>query len=153
MNRIENKKTDFSKSYYINDKKNNKEKIERLKKNLINYFKNAAKGKGEDNAWTVFKDFQSLLKGKGYTKGFVDCSARSTNEYKHKQNLAYLCNRYYSPVIKNFFIDKGVDIDEDEWALSELIQWMFRSCIREIKPINMYIPSSRMRNLLIKWLE
>ena len=53
LNRIENKKTDFSKSYYINDKKNNKEKIERLKKNLINYFKNVAKGEGEDNAWTV----------------------------------------------------------------------------------------------------
>ena len=50
-------------------------------------------------------------------------------------------------------IDKGVNIDEDEWALSELIQWLFRSCIREQKDINIYIPSKRMRSLLIKWLK
>ena len=71
----------------------------------------------------------------------------------HEEKLCYLWNGYYSPVVKDFFIEKGVNIDEDEWALSELVQWMFRSCVREIKPINMYIPSSRMRNLLIKWLE
>ena len=103
--------------------------------------------------WSTFLNYKTILGGKGYTKGFVDCSARATNEYRHKKNLAYLCNRYYSPVIKNFFVDKGVIINEDEWALSELIQWMFRSSIREQKNINIYIPSKRMRDLLMKWLE
>ena len=56
-------------------------------------------------------------------------------------------------MIKNFFVDKGVVINEDEWALSELIQWMFRSSIREQKNINIYIPSKRMRDLLMKWLK
>ena len=48
---------------------------------------------------------------------------------------------------------KGVSVDEDTWALSELIQWIFRSAIRENNEINVYIPSERMRNLLIEWLN
>lgn len=151
LNNIGDETNAFSVSWL--NKNKDTQVMKRIKNNTVNYFKNITKSKSEFNMWTTFLDFKTILGGKGYTKGFVDCSARATNEYKHKQNLAYLCNRYYSPVIKNFFIDKGVDIDEDEWALSELIQWMFRSCVREIKPINMYIPSSRMRNLLIKWLE
>ena len=39
------------------------------------------------------------------------------------------------------------------YALSEMIQWIFRSRIRNNEDINIYIPSSRMRNLLIEFLE
>lgn len=35
-----------------------------------------------------------------------------------------------------------------KYALSEMIQWIFRSRIRNNESINIYIPSSRMRNLL-----
>ena len=55
-------------------------------------------------------------------------------------------------MINRFFTDKRVKIEEDVWALSELIQWLFRSAIRENKEINLYIPSSRMRSLLKEWL-
>lgn len=48
---------------------------------------------------------------------------------------------------------KDVNIDEETWALSELIQWLFRSAIREENEINLYIPSKRMRNLLQEWLR
>jgi hypothetical protein len=44
-------------------------------------------------------------------------------------------------------------INEDEWALSELIQWLFRSAIRQKEEIELYIPSERMRKLLIEWLN
>ena len=151
LNNIGNETNAFSVSWL--NKNKDTQVMKRIKNNTVNYFKNITKSKSEFNMWTTFLDFKTILSGAKYTKGFVDCSARATNEYKHKQNLAYLCNRYYSPVIKNFFIDKGVNIDEDEWALSELIQWLFRSCIREQKDINIYIPSRRMRNLLMKWLK
>ena len=151
LNNIGDDKYSLSKSWYI--KADKKELMKQLKNNTYNYFRNVAKSKSKLNMWTTFEDFKNSCKGKGYSNGFVACNARATNDYKHKQNLAYLCNRYYSPVIKNYFIDKGVNIDEDEWALSELIQWLFRSCIREQKDINIYIPSKRMRNLLMKWLK
>lgn len=127
--------------------------IKRLKSNTVNYFINISNTKSKDNMWTTFNDFESALKGKGYTKGFVQCNARATNEYRHKKSLAYLCNRYYNPLMKNFFIDKGIEINEDIWALSELIQWIFRSRIRDDQPISLYIPSLRMRKLLIDWLK
>ena len=103
--------------------------------------------------WTTFEDFKNKCKGEGYSKGFVACNARATNNYKDRTTCAYLCDRYYNPVIKQFFIDKNVTIDEDTWALSELLQWIFRSAIREHKEINIYIPSKRMRELLLKWLN
>ena len=101
----------------------------------------------------LFKDFKNQVKGKGYTKGFIPANARATNLYKDKINCAYLINMYSNPMILKFFKNKGVNINEDDYALSCLIQWLFRSAIRENKNINLYIPSSRMRNLLKKWLQ
>lgn len=42
---------------------------------------------------------------------------------------------------------------EEQFALSEMIQFIWRSAIRDNKPIKLYIPSVRMRNLLEKWIE
>lgn len=150
LNEIGNDKFALSKTWY--NKANKKELMKTLNNNIVNYFKNIVKGKSKLNMWTTFQDYRTTLQGKGYTKGFVSCNARATNDFKEKTNLAYLCNRYYNPIIKQFFIDKKVTVNEDIWALSELIQWMFRSAIRENKPINIYIPSERMRNLLQEWL-
>lgn len=39
------------------------------------------------------------------------------------------------------------------YALSILIQWVFRSAIRNGKKIKIYIPSERMRYLLKEWIQ
>lgn len=127
--------------------------MKKLKNSTYYYFKRVIKSKSKENMWTTFEDYKAQCKGEGYSKGFVPCNSRATNEYKDKTNCAYLINRYYKPTINNFFTDKGVKIDEDIWSLSELIQWLFRSAIRDGKEINLYIPSKRMRNLLIQWLD
>ncbi len=146
-----------------------------IRDNTYNYFMNKLKSRSYDIMWTTFKDYITPLSKKGYkectlkdefdeplkdSKGnnikqscFVACNARATNDYKFKKNLAYLCNRYTHPDIKNFFKLKGVEFNEEEYALSELIQWLFRSQVRDGKPINIYIPSNRMRKLLIDWLN
>lgn len=144
------KGTSLTKSWYVQASK--KVAMRRLKDCTYNYFNNIIAGKANDNMWTTFKDYKNECKGNGYTKGFVECNVRATNEYKHKTNLAYLINRYYNPMIEQFFIQRKVNIDRETYALSELIQWIFRSAIRENKPINIYIPSERMRNLLLEWL-
>lgn len=56
-------------------------------------------------------------------------------------------------MILKFFRSKDVKVDENTFALSELIQWIFRSQLRDGKKINIYIPSKRMRNLLENWLQ
>lgn len=141
----------LSKSWYIKADKH--EIMDELKRNTENYFRNIIKGKSCSNMWTAFKDYKESLKGKGYTKGYISCNARATNLYRDRTNLAYLINVYNNPMINRFFINKGVKIEENKYALSYLIQWLFRSAIRDEKEINLYIPSRRMRELLTTWLN
>jgi hypothetical protein len=124
-----------------------------MKNNISNYFKHVAKSKSEQNMWTTFKEVKNTLKGKGYTKGFVPCNSRATNDFKDRTTMAYIVNRFTNPCIKQFFTANGVEIDEDAIALSELVQWIFRSAIRDGKEVNLYIPSERMRGLLKEWLK
>ena len=127
--------------------------INDLKKNIINYFYAIVKAKSGDIIWTTFKEHEKKLKGNGYTKSFISLNLRASNKYRDRTSCAYLVNRYCNPVIKQFFDGKGIKIDEDAYALSEMLQWIWRSAIRDGKPINIYIPSKRMRTLLIDWLE
>lgn len=141
----------LSVSWFERDK--NKYLIATLKKNLYNYFQHKVKAKSNEILWTTFKDFKPKLSGKGYTKGFCSVNARATNEYKDRTNIAYCVNIFLNPMVKQFFNNKGVTVMEDYFALSEMLQFIWRSAIRNNKPINIYIPSLRMRNLLINWLN
>ena len=132
--------------------KANKIILKSIKNNILNYFKNIVRGKSEENMWTTLKTAREQLKGDGYSKGFVELNARATNKYKHKKNLAYVYNRYLNPIEAGFFKKYGIEVNEDLYALSELLQWTFRSAIRDGKPINIYIPSERMRKLLKDYL-
>ena len=172
LNKIGNEPTDKRKSSPLcknwYKKNSNSANMDILQKNTQNYFINIVKciedneGNSFDsnakfNMWSTYKDYKGKVKGKGY-KGsnknitFVSFNARATNEYKHKTNLAYLVSPWNSPSIIKFFTSNDIEVNEDIWALSMLVQWIFRSAIREGKPINIYIPSERMRNLLIQWL-
>lgn len=124
-----------------------------LKRNMTNYFQKICKTSSDVNMWTVFKEYKGKCKGKGYTKGFVSCNCRATNVYSNKKSLAYCINIFNNPMIIGFFKDNGVVVNQDKFALSELIQWMFRSSLRNGENIDMYIPSERMRSLLLRWLN
>lgn len=172
LNKIASKENALSVSWL---KRADNERKRELKDNIYNYFINKLKSKSYDIMWTTFKDYRIVLSKKGYKectlqdkyenplkdgKGndikqncFVAFNARATNDYKFKKNLAYICNVYIHPDVEKFFHLKGIEFNKEEYALSELIQWLFRSQIREGKPINIYIPSSRMRRLLINWLN
>lgn len=131
----------------------NQEKIAQLGRNVKNYFGNILQAKSETIMWTTFKDYKPKLKGKGYSNQFVSCNCRSTNDYIDCYNLAYCVNIYLHPAVTQFFKQRNVYIDEELYALSEMIQWIWRSRIRKGENINIYIPSARMRNLLDTWLK
>lgn len=151
LNNIGDLDTSLSNTWYVRNQNNNLMKV--LKNNCINYFKHIIETPSNENMWTTFKEFQSIIKGTGYSKGFISLSMRATNNYINKKSIAYLANRYLNPIVKNFFTSHNVQINEDLFALSELLQLIFRSQIRILKPINLYIPSKRMRNILKKWLN
>ena len=143
----------LSKSWYEDKKKKNNTIFNQLKSNTENYFRTVTNTKSVDNMYTVFKPYCKCVKGEGYTKGFVPCNARGTNEFKNKRSLAYLINFFMSPDIKQFVEHYHIDFDEDLFSLSALLQWIWRSQIRDGKPIQIYIPSERMRKLLTDWID
>ena len=139
------------------------EKLKLVQNNTYNYFRNICNKKSNEVLWTVFKfraetpetkkNRMTKIKPNGYNKSFETCNCRATNKYRERDTVAYLINRYNSPAIINFFKDRGAEIDEDAFALSEMLQFIWRTAIRDGKPINVYIPSKRMRNLLKDWLN
>lgn len=151
LNAIGGMSTALSKSWYERNKDNNL--MRKLKNNTQNYFRNIQGVKSNKTLWTCFKDYRGLLSGKGYAKGYLNSSARATNEFRDRDTLAYMVNKYFNPYIKNFFEQNGVEVYEDTFAISEMVQWIWRSAIRDGKEIWIYIPSSRMRQLLKNWLD
>jgi hypothetical protein len=125
-----------------------------LKNNLVNYFVNHTRSKSSDRLWTCFKPYVKKIKSKNVTMtGWVPINMRATNDYKERTILAYLVNKYVDPCYQKFFGKKHIGINNDMFALSELIQWIWRSAIREGKQITLYIPSQRMRELLKEYLN
>ena len=149
-------------------KKANRDKVEQLRKNINNFFRNICSDSTVyDRMWGTYgsnddsdiEDDESpttakfMLRGKGYTNEHVAWNARATNEYRHKKYLAYCVNIFMNVGEKDFYRKHGVEIDEDAYALSTMIQWIWRSAIRDGKEIWIYIPSRRMRTLLINWMD
>lgn len=130
--------------------------LKRVKDNLVGWFKNdLCKSPSDKNLWTCYKNNQKDLQASPYTKGFLACNARATNLYKDKTAVAYVINRFISPIVIGFFEIHNIKISSEEqekYALSELLQFVWRSAIREHKEISLYIPSSRMRNILKEFL-
>lgn len=127
--------------------------IKRLKNNIYNYFFNITGDGSQYNMWTTFKDYERKMKGKGYTKGFLPLGSRGTDEYRDKTCIVYPVNIYPDHIVKNFFAVNGIKINEDEYALTEMLEFIWRSGIRDGKGINIYVPSIRMRKLLENWIE
>lgn len=151
LNQIGEANGSLSASWYRRNSEN--ECMKQIKNNLYNFFHNIVKTQVKYNLWTTFVDYKNKLKGKGYAKGFLSCNARAVNTYRECTSLAYTVNRYFDPRLKNFFLMNGIRVEEDQYALSELIQWIFRSALRDNKEITLYIPSKRMRKLLENWIN
>lgn len=108
LNNIGEDKFAMSNSWFRKSK--NEQLVKKLQNNATTYFKNNVKTPTKLNMWTCFKDDTPKLKGKGYTKGFVSVNARATNEFKEKESLAYLVNRFMHPYEKKFSFQKELKL-------------------------------------------
>lgn len=151
LNQVGEAEHALSKNWFIRNRNN--VLMKQLAQNTANFFRHKMNCNSKDTLWTTFKDYRPVIKGKGFGKGFLPVNARATNDYQDRHAVAYLANRYVNPQIAQFFRDNGITVDEDAFALSEMIQFIWRSAIRNGEPITVYIPSRRMRELLINWLS
>ena len=152
LNAIGNNRGSLSMSWFYRN--SNTVLIKQLQNNISNFFKHIMdKTPIEQKLWTTFKEYEDKVKGKGYTNAFVPINIRATNDYRQTTAVAYIANRYMKPTLKHFFEVSDIEVDEDTYALSELIQFIYRSAIRDGKPITVYIPSKRMRELFMDWIN
>lgn len=141
LNDIGKDKHALSRKWFYNN--NNQKDLIQLNKNVTNYFRNICKAKSSECLWTTYDETAPLIKGKGFRKGFISLNETNTSTSIY---LAFICNLFY-PSGERFLIT------EDNYALSEMLQFIWRSAIRDGNEIWVYIPSVRMRTLLKKWIK
>lgn len=142
----------LSNSWYL--RRRNYSAQEQIQRNIRNFFENMAKEKSTHKMWATFKDAKKRVSGKGVTSPtFVAINLRATNEYRHKKAIAYPINRYISPFLNAIYDSHGISVHEDGYAVAEMLQFLLRSRLRDGKRIDTYIPSYRMRHLLINELS
>lgn len=130
------------------------ESVDALRKKLGGYFnyvnRNTPNSAG---LWGTYTDGFQKIKGAGYTKIFLPFNARATNEYRDRVLLAYPCNVFMNVRIVSIYEKMGIKVDQERYALSVMLQWIWRSAIRDGKSVKLYLPSSRMRSLLNRWIN
>lgn len=118
----------------------------------------------EDMMWTAPKDRafgnkinKHYIKPRGYPAQtcFVYCSARATNDYAKRHTLVHALYRHPNLTVEKYLAHYGIDVDTDNFAVAELVQWIWRSRIRnaEAGNINLCILSRRMNILFQDWLD
>lgn len=131
----------------------NPDGVDRLRKDVRNVFTYHCKSKCEERLWSTYKKEENRLSRRGYTTSFIPFNTRATNEYRQCTVAAYCVNLFMNVSYKQFYKKRGVDVDEDLYALSNMVQWIWRTAIRDGKEIQLYVPSERMRLLLLKWMD
>ena len=103
--------------------------------------------KAEDKAG-VFSVGSRMFNGVNW----IPNTTRGTNDYSHCSHLIYLYDQHINPIVARWLCNETSSFN-DAYALTELIQWVWRSRIRKGEPITLYLPSPRMRSIFVDWLE
>ena len=84
---------------------------------------------------------------------WLHSGCRATNAYSDRTTAIHAYNRYPSVPVQSYLQDYGDPVLPEEFALSELLQWVWRTSIRNNEPINLGILSRRMDNIFKDWLK
>lgn len=145
-----------------------KDKSQAGLKELKKKFRNAyefmkARGVCSDSfMFTTFNAYKDLLQSNGRyyptLRRFLPCNTKATNDYSNCTGVAYLCNRFFDVTCVKFLEQRAkaennpeLNFNNDHYALSELVQFIWRSNLRvrdSRQPVYVWIPDRRMRTLL-----
>ena len=95
-------------------------------------------------------------KGKPKTEDnycWLHSGCRATNKYAYKWYLVHCYDRHPNLSVETYLKEYGCPVDKNVFALSEMLQWIWRSRIRKGECIVLAIPNTRMHNLFIDWLN
>lgn len=140
-------------------KKNiNDSRIEIIKNAIYNFITNrSSKISGKkitqkDILWTTFKCVQKKLQGKGYTSSFTFWNNKATNEFGNRHCVVHAANILPNPITYAYVKSKGANMTKDMYSLTDMIQFVWRSAIRNKEPIILYIVSDRMADIFQRFM-
>lgn len=125
---------------------------ETMRRNLQNVFTNKWKAKADDRLWTCFVTNKKVIGGEKYLNQFLSYNYKATNDYMDVHHVAFLIDVHTNPnIVEASEINSNSLMDQELYAVSSLIQFIFRSAVRKGEAIKLYLPSLRMRELLERW--
>jgi hypothetical protein len=156
--------SELSDSFYFCTPKNIVEKNQGkalLEKYKVQYFSNTTKFtdlKGKTISKPIIRGDAEKKKAILATIKFpkwLPVSIKATNNYADKKLCLCLQNIYPNVDIQFYLQDYSDKIDNDKYALAEVLQFIWRGCIRNPSGGNMklYMGSPRMRKLVQDWLN
>ena len=83
----------------------------------------------------------------------INCNARASNDYAHKRVMIHVYDRHPNIMVANFLFCHGIPLNREVFAVNELVQWIWRSAIRNGEPIQVAILSQRMREYFTRWIN
>lgn len=168
--------TAFSKNSYARWYRNDPSVLDDIRKACDNTIRHKFPPKS-DVYYTVFKDWVDQVEGQRMkniiqefhedmgedididlgsdikSDNFVAKNQKATNKYAHCNAAIYLCNTFPNLTVDSYISSLGQGINSDVYALSELIQWIFRGSIRKGEDMYVMIASERMGRLLADWMK
>ena len=97
------------------------------------------------------EEFVTSVKNKAVST-YIPCNARASNAYSNKTVMVHAYNRYPLLSVSKYLDAHNVVYSSEVFALNELLQWLWRSAIRNREPIHVAILSERMLKLFENWL-
>ena len=128
--------------------------VAEIRKNVYSYFEYEHRDiPADDLLWGGFSVTKDCLKRKGFISAFLTFNATSMNDFSDRHFLAYPVNVFFPRELTYYYKSVNLPANEDDFALTSMIQWIWRSAIRNGEPIELYLPSTRMRRLLEDWIK
>lgn len=151
------RKYPLSKSWWENSNKENQEEVLKAMRAVFK----GSKLPSADLFYTLPKNRVVREDGKSapmqvkelQKNNFLACSIRATNEYASKKLAIHAYSLHPNQSVKVYLQDLGYECDDTIYALTTLIQWLWRGCIRNEEPMQVAILSDRMNSIFLDWLN
>lgn len=129
----------------------------RALRNEFRNWRNRAMPKGQRNKyyWTSYKGFEDSLTDLHLSKKkWIPCNQKATDNYASCIAVGYLINRFPNVSLDHFLKRRGIKVKQKEIALSEFIQFLWRSNIRikdSKEKIFAFVPSKQLYDSFLDW--
>ena len=78
---------------------------------------------------------------------------RATNNYEDKLYAIHALNVFSNVTVSSYLSSYGFVLDEDDYALNTIIQWLFRGCIRKRERMKVTFLCARSGAIFKNWLS